>query len=315
MIYIQPFSIPRNSRICRTGILKNISLSLVFLWIFSACSGPKAAFTYQKAYDSNPHHVRFFNQSKNSYQYHWDFGDGHFSNDIEPKHQYVSTGRHKVSLTATKNNQSATYSQELIIDPPGICVAVIRTSLGVITVQLFDHCPRHRDHFIQRSEQGAYDGTIFHRVIKGFMVQGGDISTKPHTKGNKSNTNAGNKTIPAEISDTVFHVKGVLAAARQSDEVNPQKASSDSQFYIVQGRTVTDEQLDALELQKGISYPKKVRETMKNIGGSPQLDKEYTIFGQVISGLEVIDQIAEAKTDETDKPLEDIRIISIKIIK
>jgi cyclophilin family peptidyl-prolyl cis-trans isomerase len=294
---------------------KSYLFLLILVLCIWSCSAPKAAFLYQRTNNDISQPITFVNKSTNAYQYQWNFGDGTYSNEVHPKHQFLSSGRHLITLKATKNNQTTLSAQEIIVMPPLFCMVVIQTTFGDISIKLYDDTPLHRDNFIQLAEQGLYSGTIFHRVIKGFMVQGGDLESKNVMKVKNIGQTRPSYTIPAEIRDTSFHVKGTLAAARQSDEVNPQKASSGSQFYIVQGRPINDEQLDGFEIQKGIRYSEQIRQEMKSLGGAPQLDKEYTIFGKVIQGLDIIDQIAEVKTNDADKPEEDIKIINILIIK
>lgn len=179
------------------------------------------------------------------------------------------------------------------------------TPYGTMIIRLYDQTPLHRDNFIKLVKGHFYDSTLFHRVINTFMIQGGD----PESKHAQAGTMLGNGdvpyTIPAEFELDLYHVKGALAAARDN---NPTKASSGCQFYIVQGKKWTDEQLDQLEKTRlgGRKIPVDQRERYKNIGGTPQLDQSYTVFGQVIKGLDVIDKIATQKTDANDRPLADV---------
>jgi cyclophilin family peptidyl-prolyl cis-trans isomerase len=178
----------------------------------------------------------------------------------------------------------------------------------------------HRDNFLRLVKSHYYDSILFHRVIKNFMIQAGD----PDSKDAEPNQPLGNGgpvyTIPAEFRSTIFHRKGVLAAAREGDNVNPEKRSSASQFYIVQGRRFTDKELDSVEVVRlhGYKIPAEHREAYKTIGGTPQLDQNYTIFGEVVSGLDVVDKIASmptSKGEDRDRPLQDIRIITAKLIR
>lgn len=179
------------------------------------------------------------------------------------------------------------------------------TPYGTMIIRLYDQTPLHRDNFIKLVKSHFYDSTLFHRVINTFMIQGGD----PESKHAQAGTMLGNGdvpyTIPAEFELDLYHIKGALAAARDN---NPTKASSGCQFYIVQGKKWTDEQLDQLEKTRlgGRKIPVDQRERYKNIGGTPQLDQSYTVFGQVIKGLDVIDKIATQKTDANDRPLADV---------
>jgi peptidylprolyl isomerase len=238
---------------------------------------------------------------------------------------------------------------------------LIKTTLGNITVRLYDETPGHRDNFIKLVRSHVYDGVTFHRVIKDFMIQGGDPETKTGYIKKEGDTLT-IYTIPAEFNPALFHKKGALAAARQGNDVNPQMRSSGTQFYIVQGVKYTDETLNQPEQRivnnrkqalfisllkqvsdsakiKGLSLsdaeiqekasslmfeklgsepefkiPENQRNIYKNIGGVPRLDGTYTVFGEVVEGLDIVDRIADAKTNENDKPLADIRIIKTQLI-
>ncbi len=294
-----------------TGIFK--ALTIICIW--SSCTAPKAVFVVEKLSNHAPASVKFQNRSVKADAYIWDFGDGKISQELNPEHRYSLSGKYTVTLKAIKGKKQHAATMELVLDPPNHCLVEIHTSLGTMIVRLYDDTPLHRDNFIKLAESGYYDGTLFHRVIKGFMVQGGDPESKDAPAGKKLGTGGPKYKIPAEFSDTLFHIKGALAAARMGDPINPKKESSGSQFYIVQGNTVSNTQLDNMELQKGIRYSQEAREIMTTQGGAPQLDNEYTIFGRVIKGFEVIDAIAESKTDKLDRPLVDVKILSIKIIK
>jgi peptidylprolyl isomerase len=239
---------------------------------------------------------------------------------------------------------------------------LLKTTMGDIKIKLYDETPMHRDNFIKLANSGVYNGVLFHRVIKEFMIQTGD----PKTKAAGASTipdSLNNYTIPAEINKAFYHKKGALAAARQGNEVNPLMRSSGTQFYIVQGSKLTSEELNMSELQinsnikqafftrvlretadslkalgqtfnqailqdlssvKMFSFlanyiPFKLTEEQRNVyktsGGTPRLDGAYTVFGEVVEGLDVVDKIAVVPTDATDKPLTDLRILSIKIVK
>jgi len=245
----------------------------------------------------------------------------------------------------------------------------IKTNLGTITVKLYNETPIHRDNFIRLVKKHYYDSLLFHRVIKNFMIQAGD----PYSKTAKNGTPLGNGgpgyTLPAEIKFGLYHKRGALAAAREPDNVNPKKRSSGSQFYIVQGRKFTDDELNKMEKRiqnsqrnelaiKFLSKPEnramkfkldslyknhmtdEIKEFSKEIvdkamkdanqtpfmftleerkiyktqGGTPHLDSQYTVFGEIVSGFDVLDKIANVKTNSNDRPFQDIRIISMKII-
>lgn len=198
-------------------------------------------------------------------------------------------------------------------------VAIV-TNKGTILVRLSDSTPLHRDNFLRLVKQHYYDSVLFHRVIQGFMIQAGDPNSKTAGKGQPLGNGGPGYLIPAEFRQSMFHHKGVLAAARTGDDVNPTKASSGSQFYIVQGRIHTEISLDSVEAfrLKGRKIPPEYRNVYETIGGSPHLDQNYTIFGGVLSGLEVVDSIAAVPTSkgvDRDRPLEDVRIVTMKLVK
>lgn len=183
----------------------------------------------------------------------------------------------------------------------------LTTPYGKMIILLYDETPLHRDNFIKLVKQHFYDSTLFHRVIKNFMIQGGDPTSKRAQPGD---TTLGEGdvgyTIPAEFNMKLFHKRGVLAAARDD---NPAKASSGCQFYIVQGKKFTDSTLNVVETKRlKHKIPAYQREVYKTTGGTPHLDQGYTVFGEVIKGLEVIDRIANEPTDKRDRPLKDIRM-------
>ena len=183
---------------------------------------------------------------------------------------------------------------------------LIKTTLGDITVMLYDDTPLHRDNFIKLVNEGWYNGSPFHRVIKNFMIQGGQNTDGSVDPGYR---------IPAEIKSNHFHKKGALAAARQADQVNPQKMSSGSQFYIVQGQIMNETQLNMFESRYGKVFNAKQRQAYQTIGGTPHLDGDYTVFGEVTDGLEIVDKIAAVKTGYMDVPVEPVTIISMEIVK
>lgn len=191
------------------------------------------------------------------------------------------------------------------------------TSAGTIIVRLSDSTPLHRDNFLKLVKTHYFDSMLFHRVIKSFMIQAGDPNSKTAVEGQALGSGGPGYTVPAEFRETLFHKKGALAAARMGDNVNPERASSGSQFYIVQGRTFTDAELDSIEVARlfGKKISTQRRQYYRSIGGTPQLDGNYTVFGEVVQGLQVVDQIANAQTSRTDRPVADVRIISAKLVK
>jgi cyclophilin family peptidyl-prolyl cis-trans isomerase len=197
---------------------------------------------------------------------------------------------------------------------------LLQTSMGDITIRLSDSTPLHRDNFLKLVKVGFYDSLLFHRVIKNFMIQGGDPDSKMAKAGEPLGNGGPSYTIPAEFRQTLFHKKGMIAAAREVDDVNPEKASSGSQFYLSQGKVFTDDELNVIEATRlgGRKIPAEQREVYKTIGGIPHLDQNYTVYGEVIKGLDVIDKIASVPTSkgaDQNRPLEDVRIIKAKLIK
>lgn len=189
------------------------------------------------------------------------------------------------------------------------------TDSGTIILRLSDSTPLHRDNFIRLVKKGFYDSIAFHRVIRNFMIQAGN----PQTRRKDSADDVG-YTIPAEFRPGLYHKKGALAAARTGDNVNPEKKSSGSQFYIVQGKQFTPAGLDSVELFRlnGRKLPMEHRLVYQSLGGAPHLDQNYTVFGEVVHGIEVVDKIAATKTtgrEGADKPLKDIRIVKASLIK
>ena len=235
---------------------------------------------------------------------------------------------------------------------------LIKTSEGDIKVRLYDETPQHRDNFLKLAKEGYFDGTLFHRVIKDFMIQGGDPDSKGAPKGKMLGTGGPDYTIEAEIKPTLFHKRGALAAARQGDEVNPERRSSGSQFYIVWGQVYNQGQIkqfakqmemqqmqqafNALAMQhreeimqlrrdrnraglqelqdklaneaqqqvkaNGAGMTAEQQEIYTTIGGTPHLDGQYTVFGEVEEGLDIVDQIQQAATGRGDRPIEDIEM-------
>ena len=183
----------------------------------------------------------------------------------------------------------------------------ITTPAGECVLKLYDETPLHRDNFVKLVREGYYNDLLFHRVINHFMIQGGDPDSRYAAERQRLGEGGPDYTIPAEFNDSLFHKKGAIGAARDD---NPEKASSGSQFYLVQGRTFTDRGLDSLEQLRlgGRKIPAYQREVYKTVGGTPHLDRSYTVFGELISGIAVIDSIAAVETDRYDRPLQDQRM-------
>lgn len=196
------------------------------------------------------------------------------------------------------------------------------TTAGVVDMKLYDETPKHRDNFVKLVKEQAYDSLLFHRVIKDFMIQGGDPDSKNAAAGKLLGEGDLGYTIEPEFMPEVyFHRRGALAAAREGDDVNPSKSSSASQFYIVWGNVFTKEQLERLKTHykqrtgKDMTITPEQLEVYTTIGGTPHLDGDYTVFGEVVKGLEVVDAIQNVKCDRNDRPLRDVRIIKMELIK
>ncbi|MGP1514407.1 MAG: peptidylprolyl isomerase [Bacteroidales bacterium] len=215
-----------------------------------------------------------------------------------------------IGCKSNKTLQIAENTENTMMQEKQIKV-LISTPYGDMKAVLYNETPQHRDNFIKVVKDGVLDSTLFHRVIEGFMIQGGDPNSKTAKSGQMlGNGDLGYK-IPAEFNAKILHKKGALAAAR---DMNPQKASSACQFYICQGKVYTQAEINNLELRMGKTFSTLQRQIYTNEGGVPFLDGDYTVFGQVVEGIEVIDKIAMVKTDGNDRPIEDIRM-TVKIIE
>jgi peptidyl-prolyl cis-trans isomerase B (cyclophilin B) len=194
---------------------------------------------------------------------------------------------------------------------------VLETTMGNIELKLYDLTPLHRDNFRALVKEHAFDSLLFHRVIRDFMIQGGDPDSKYAEPGKVLGDGDRDYTVPAEfrLEDGIFHRRGVLAAAREGDDVNPEQRSSAMQFYIVWGRVFDDEGLDRIQIRLDartdgrVKLTPEMREVYKTVGGTPHLDGQYTVFGEVVSGLDVVDAIQQVATDANDRPLTDVRIL------
>lgn len=199
---------------------------------------------------------------------------------------------------------------------------LIETNHGNIRVKLYNETPRHRDNFLKLVRKGYYDGLLFHRIIPGFMIQGGDSASRHAKPGEQLGESPEPYTVPAEICfPKHYHKCGALAAAREGDEINPERASSACQFYIVYGRMYDDDQLDAAQQYLDehtagrIKLTPEIKETYRSFGGVPYLDGLYTVFGEVVEGLEVVDEIQWTERDANDRPLQDVRIIKATVTR
>jgi cyclophilin family peptidyl-prolyl cis-trans isomerase len=198
----------------------------------------------------------------------------------------------------------------------------IITTKGIIVVRLSDSTPQHRDNFLRLAKTGFYDSLLFHRVIRNFMIQSGDPDSKNGNPGkplSQGGSGGPGYTIPAEFRTTLFHKRGALGAARTGDDVNPTRASSGSQFYIVQGKKFADAGLDSVEKYrlKGRKIPEDERSVYRQLGGAPHLDQQYTVFGEVVKGMDVVDSIAAVNTSgpPLDRPVAEVRILKMRLIR
>jgi len=204
-----------------------------------------------------------------------------------------------VSCSATKKTSVQVPHEQRVM---------LTTDSGSMVIRLSNKTPLHRDNFVKLVKEHFFDSLLFHRVIRDFMIQGGDPGSKHARQGQLLGEGSLAYNIPAEFDTALFHKKGALAAAREADAENPTKKSSATQFYIVGGKTFTDAEMDKIEDKLHIKIPENHRLVYRTLGGTPFLDMNYTVFGEVISGLDVIDKIASAPTDGNDRPLKNIRM-------
>ena len=199
--------------------------------------------------------------------------------------------------------------------PQGGTNVLIETTEGPIMVVLYDDTPVHRDNFIKLVENGVYNDLLFHRVIEKFMIQAGDPKSREAKPGQPLGDGTLGYTLPAEIQPHLYHKRGALCAARQGDDVNPKRESSASQFYIVQGTVFDEAQLENIAKRFGKKFSPQQIKTYTTVGGAPHLDGDYTVFGEVVEGMDVVDRIASAERDGRDRPVKDIRIIGVHVLK
>lgn len=189
----------------------------------------------------------------------------------------------------------------------------IKTDKGECIIMLYNQTPKHHDNFLKLAKEGFYNGTLFHRVILEFMIQGGDPKSKTAVADQSLGSGDLGYRVDAEFRDSLFHKKGALAAARDN---NPEKASSSSQFYIVQGKKWTDATLDDIQQKRmnGVILPEAHRKVYKELGGTPHLDQNYTVFGEVVRGIDMVDEIAAVEKGTSDRPKEDIKM-EVSVLK
>ncbi len=292
---------------------KNIAYiicGLSALLLLNSCAAPKAAFKADSPDQPIPFaKVQFENKSKNATAYAWDFGDGTTSTKESPgEHIYSKAGEYTVTLKAGKGKKEQSTSKIINVKEPKNCTVELETGYGNMTILLYDDTPEHRDNFLKLATEGFYDDLLFHRVIPGFMIQGGDPNSKGAPAGQGLGTGGPGYTIPAEFVNKNIHLKGALAAARTGGPSNPQKRSSGSQFYIVQGKPISEAEMNTTEQRSGYTYSDEEKAAYAETGGVPFLDREYTVFGMVTEGLDVIDKIGAVQTARGDRPVEDVKM-------
>ena len=221
----------------------------------------------------------------------------------------------KVKTEEASATEAANEQTTLNNNTDKMTQVLLKTTFGDITIALYDETPKHKENFLKLVNENYYDGVLFHRIIQGFMIQGGDPDSKNAKPGQMLGAGDIGYTIPAEFVKGRFHKRGAVAAAREGDQVNPQKASSGCQFYIVDGKVYDNEKMNMISQRTGITFTPEQVEAYSTIGGAPWLDDNYTVFGEVVSGMDVVDKIAAQQKDGNDRPLEDIKIISTKIVK
>ncbi|MDR3046105.1 MAG: peptidylprolyl isomerase [Bacteroidales bacterium] len=220
----------------------------------------------------------------------------------------------KAKKTDVKREKTEKAAQEKQDKFNAMTKVLIKTSLGDIKIALYNETPLHRDNFIKLVNNKFYDGVLFHRIIQGFMIQTGDPDSKKAPKAQMLGNGGPGYTIPAEFVSGLFHKRGAVAAARMGDNVNPKKESSGSQFYIVDGKQFPYEQLERMSAS---GYPMNAdqKNIYATIGGAPHLDGAYTVFGEVIEGMDIVDKIAAQPKDNRDRPSTDIKILEATIIE
>ena len=286
-------------------------LGVLSLALSSCAVKPQANFTIPTQKIVAPAPVAFVNSSKNAESYEWDFGDGGTSTDANPMHVYKHSGNYTVVLKAKKGNKTITTKQMIQVTAPERCLIEIETEFGTMLAELYNSTPKHRDNFLKLAEEGYYNDLLFHRVISGFMIQGGDPQSRNAPAGQALGMGGPRYQIPAEFVDSLAHIKGAIAAARTN---NPEKKSSGSQFYIVQGAPVSEASLNQIEAMRRFHYTPEQRAAYLKLGGTPHLDREYTVFGHIIEGLDIIDKIAAVETAPGDRPKKDVKM-KIRVIK
>lgn len=270
----------------------------------SACAKPISNFKTHPGDLIAPTTINFKNLSTDSESYVWKIDSEVVSGSTDLNHLFLSSGRHTIELISTKGSKQSISQQEIIIEAPTQCLVYILTNYGPLVVTLNDQTPIHRDNFLELVNSSFYDGIKFHRIINGFMIQAGDPNTNTASQKIKHP-----KEIKEEINNDLLHYKGALAAARLPDNVNPTKASSGTQFYIVEGQKLSEKAIEEYGYSRLKDYTEEQKAQYLKDGGAPQLDGKYTVFGQLIDGFETLEKISDVSTDKNNKPIEPVIII------
>jgi len=226
-----------------------------------------------------------------------------------------SSTKNSETLTSPKAKNSMEKEATQSNSEKNMTKVLIQTTMGDITLALYNETPLHRDNFIKLVKEHYYDGVLFHRIIQHFMIQCGDPDSKNAKQGQALGNGGPGYTIPAEFVSGLYHKRGAVAAARLGDNINPKKESSGSQFYIVDGQTFPKEQLEVLGMRTGRTLTQEQMDCYTTIGGAPHLDGSYTVFGEIVSGMDIVDKIAAQPKDQRDRPITDIKIVSMKILE
>ncbi|MFM2267921.1 MAG: hypothetical protein RL757_1362 [Bacteroidota bacterium] len=290
---------------------------LAIFFLMMSCGRPIAKFEMANPAQNNqtvvelvaPASVKFKNKTEKGKTFEWNFGDNSaVARDSSPTHVFKNSGNYSVVLTV--NGKSKT-TQIVHVKAPSECTVEIETEFGTMLAVLYAATPKHRDNFTKLADENFFNDLLFHRVIEGFMIQGGDPDSRNARPEAGLGMGGPGYQIPAEFVDSLTHVRGALAAARTG---NPKKESSGSQFYIVHGKPVTAQQLDMFEAQKGIKYSAETRKKYLEIGGTPFLDKEYTVFGHLVTGFDVLEKIAATPTGAANRPKSDMKM-KIRVVR
>jgi peptidyl-prolyl cis-trans isomerase B (cyclophilin B) len=287
--------------------MNKFQLFFVLASVFvTSCSSPLALFTTDQQAYKTPAKVQCTNQSKNTDKYEWNFGDGTTSSEKDPQHLYTKAGTYEIVLNASKKNKTVITKKSITVTEPAETFVEIETTAGNIIIRLYNDTPLHKANFIKLVSEGFYDGTLFHRCIPDFMIQGGDPNSKNAQPGQALGMGGPGYQIPAEFNPHHYHIKGALAAARTGDQMNPKRESSGSQFYLVIGTPVSEGMLDRIQVSNKISYTPEQREAYTTKGGTPFLDGAYTVFGEVVEGLDVMEKIVSGPRNQQDRPQKDV---------